>query len=66
MNHSEQVKKLAKQMMQNMTEQEKEFLLFINLCDILESDTDFFNESLDIEYSNFFDGINRFQKYWEN
>jgi len=45
MNHSNKVKLLAKQMMDNMTEQEKEFLLFINLCDMLSIDEELLQDN---------------------
>ena len=38
MNYSDKVKLLAQQMMDSMTEQEKQLLLFIHLCDMFEQD----------------------------
>lgn len=48
MNSDNKIKKLAQHMIKHMTQDERDFILFIHLCDHLEQDEELFEENWSI------------------
>lgn len=48
MNSDNKIKKLAQHMIRHMTQDERDFILFIHLCDHLEQDEELFEENWSI------------------